>query len=203
MMPATATPRPRTGNDVVDLSEPFNARAHERRRLVERVLGHRELEAVQASGDPTATMWSFFAAKEAAYKLACKLGPRPVFSHRSFVVDCSLRWVEHEDRIFDLHVERLGSCLHAVASTAGARPLAVAAAAEYGTDPRMAVRRLLATRLARLLRCSAAMLAVVRDPAPESWDDLGPPRLLRYGVPVEADVSLSHDGGFVGFSACV
>ena len=33
------------------------------------------------------------------------------------------------------------------------------------------------------------MLAVVRDPAPDAWDDLGPPRLLRCGLPVAVVVT--------------
>jgi hypothetical protein len=74
---------------------------------------------------------------------------------------------------------------------------------DLGQDLGIAARRLLSTSLARHLGCSPAMLAVVRDPEPDAWDDLGPPRLLWYGVPLPTDVSLSHDGRFVAFAACL
>jgi phosphopantetheinyl transferase (holo-ACP synthase) len=196
-------PHALTGNDVVDLGDPHNHAAHERPRFVARVLADEEREALRGSAEPAAMLWSLYAAKEAAYKLVCKRGPRPAFAHRRFVVDPSLAWVRYGPRRFRLWVERDGDRLHAIASTGPSRPFAVAAAVDPAVDAGVAVRRLLSTSLARHLRCSAAMLAVVRDPAPEAWDDLGPPRLLRYGLPLATDVSLSHDGRFVAFSACL
>ena len=190
------------GNDVVDLGDPANAGAHERARFVARVCGDAERAAIAASSDKGALLWAFFAAKEAAFKLACKLGPRPVFAHRSFVVAPSLTSVRHEGRLFNLWVERDGDRLHAVAWTLGERPLAVAAQVDPAEDAGTAVRRLVAVSLGRRFASSPAMLAIVRDPAPEAWDDLGPPRLLRCGLPLDLDVSLSHDGRFAAFTAC-
>jgi phosphopantetheinyl transferase (holo-ACP synthase) len=197
------TLRPRTGNDVVDLGDPANVGADQRSRFISRVLADAEREAVRVSGDPTALLWTFVAAKEAAFKLACKLGPRPVFAHRSFVVDPLLSWVRHGGRRFHLWVDRAGDRVHAVVSTDESPPFAVAASIDPTQDPGIAARRLLSTSLARHLHCSAAMLAVVRDAEPAAWDDLGPPRLLRYGLPLATDVSLSHDGRFVAFAACL
>ena len=191
------------GNDVVDLGDPANAGAHARGRFVARVCAEEEQAALAASPDPSALLWAFFAAKEAAFKLACKLGPRPVFSHRKFVVDRALTSVRHEAHAFHLWVEREGDRLHAVAWTCGERPLAVATEIDAALDPGVAVRRLVAVSLARRFGSSAAMLAIVRDPAPDAWDDLGPPRLLRCGIPLDVDVSLSHDGRFAAFAACV
>ncbi len=189
------------GNDVVDLGDPANAGAHERARFVMRVCGEHERRALAWSTDPAALLWSFFAAKEAAFKLACKLGPRPVFAHRLFVVEPTLTAVRHGELVFHLEVEREGDLVHAVAWTGDDRPRAIARAVDPSEDLGIAARRLLVRSLTRDLHCSPAMLAVVRDPAPDAWDDLGPPRLLRYGLPVAVDVSLSHDGRFVGCSA--
>jgi phosphopantetheinyl transferase (holo-ACP synthase) len=191
------------GNDVVDIGDPANAGAHERPRWLARVCAEEERRALAVSREPGALLWSFFAAKEAAFKLACKLGPRPVFAHRRFVVARTLASVRHEGRAFRLWVERVGERVHAVAWTGGDRPLAIVAKVDPAGDMSAAARRLLAASLGRRLRCSPAMLAVVRDAEPESWDDLGPPRLLRCGLPVETDVSLSHDGRFVAFAACL
>jgi len=191
------------GNDVVDLGDPANAGAHERGRFVERGCGDRERAALAASSDPAGLLWSFFAAKEAAFKVACKLGSRPVFAHRRFLVEPSLTSVQHDGRTLRLSIERQGERIHAVAWTCGEPPLAIAASVSESDDLGRAARRLLVTSLARSFRCSAAMLAVVRNVEPEAWDDLGPPRLLRYGKPLDVDVSLSHDGRFVAFAACL
>jgi phosphopantetheinyl transferase (holo-ACP synthase) len=189
------------GNDVVDLGDPANAGAHRRARLVARVCGGPEREAIARSCDPTALFWSFFAAKEAAFKLASKLGARPVFAHRRFEVDASLSSVSHDGRAFRLAVDRDSDRLHVVAWVGGERPLAVVAEVDPTGDAGLAVRRLVVTTLARRLGCSPSTLAIVRDPEPAAWDDLGPPRLLRGGLPMVGDLSLSHDGRFVAFAA--
>jgi phosphopantetheinyl transferase (holo-ACP synthase) len=191
------------GNDVVDLGDPANAGAHGRARFVARICGEEERTALTTAGDPEALLWSFFAAKEAAFKLVCKLGPRPVFAHRRFAVDRSLTFVRYGAEVFPLSVEREGDRVHAVAWTGGERPIAIAASIDPSVDPSIAVRRLVAVSLARRFGSSPAMLAIVRDPSPEAWDDLGPPRLLRCGLPLDIDVSLSHDGRFAAFAACI
>jgi phosphopantetheinyl transferase (holo-ACP synthase) len=191
------------GNDVVDLGDPANAGAHERARFIARVCGDEERAALAVAGDPGGLLWAFFAAKEAAFKLVCKVGSRPVFAHRHFTVDPSLAFVRYGAQSFPLSVERDGDRLHAVTWTGGERPIAVAAPIDPRADPSIAVRRLVAVSLARRFGSSPAMLAIVRDPAPEAWDDLGPPRLLRCGVPLDIDVSLSHDGRFAAFAACI
>jgi phosphopantetheinyl transferase (holo-ACP synthase) len=66
-------------------------------------------------------------------------------------------------------------------------------------DARAVLRELVATAIG----CRPAELAIVRDPSPGSWDGYGPPRVVRAGAPVEVDVSLSHDGGFVAAAALV
>ncbi len=191
------------GNDVVDIGDRANAGAHERPRFVARVFDGEERRAIAASDEPAVLLWCFFAAKEAAFKLACKLGPRPVFAHRRFAVASTLAWVHHDGRAFPLWVDRVGDRVHAIAWTGGVRPFGAVSEVGPSEDPGAAARRLLATSVGRRLRCSPATLTVVRDADPAAWDDLGPPRLLREGAPVETDVSLSHDGRFVAFAACL
>ncbi len=201
------------GNDVVDLGDPWNARAHERSRLVGRICREEERSAVERSRDPAALLWSFFAAKEAAFKLACKLGPReagegphrptrPTFAHRLFEVEPELGFVRWEGRVFSLGVEREGELVHAVVWVGERIPFAGVAEVRAGADLGVEARGLLARSLAPRLGCSPSVLTVVREGDPASWDDLGPPRLLCAGTPVDLDVSLSHDGRFVAF-ACV
>jgi phosphopantetheinyl transferase (holo-ACP synthase) len=189
------------GNDIIDLGDVGNAGAHARPRLVSRVCCDAERERVMVSSDPLTLFWSLFAAKEAAFKLTCKVGVRPVFAHRLFVVDASLTSVSHDGRTFHLRIERVGDRLHAVAWTGGEPPIALATEADAAIAPGIAVRHLATTSLANLLGCTSGALTIAREPEPLAWDDLGPPRLLLAGLPLDLDLSLSHDGRFVGFAA--
>lgn len=178
------------GDDVVDLDDPDNVRSASRARFVARVCGDVEREALAGAPEPAALLWSFFAAKEAAYKVACKLGPPPVLAHRAFTVDPALTWVRAGDRVLLLRVERGPGWVHAVAwSGEGAPDASVGALA--GGSPSDAARALLCARV------GGPGLEVVRPATPGSWDGRGPPVLMRDGRPAGLDVSLSHDGRFV------
>ena len=141
------TLRAYVGNDVVDLEDPRTAGRHEDPRFLGRVLAMAERAELEASDDPFRELWAFWAAKEAAYKVASKLrGSPPVFAHATFVVTWTERtpgrWRGHvswEDVRVPVEVHRHGTALHGVATsgTAGAGALAGveplgAAGAEWG-----------------------------------------------------------------------
>jgi len=194
----------RVGNDVVDLGDPMNASAHTRERLVARVLHEDERALLRASQTPNELFWSLFAAKEAAFKVVCKIGPRPVFAHRRFVVASDLRSVRHADVVLELQVVTVAATyVHAIASTATRAPLHAVEPIALDANPTAAGRRHLCEWVARALDCEASELDVVRVPLAESWDGEGPPQLIRAGATLDADVSLSHDGRFVAFAAYV
>jgi phosphopantetheinyl transferase (holo-ACP synthase) len=197
------------GNDVVDLTDPAIAGHHENERFVARVCSEDERPRVATARD----LWSLFAAKEAAYKALVKLGGSPGFGHRSIRVAPDLASVTWRDLHLALRVTGDGDHVHAVAwreGSEGARPLArVVRTADLrgrkrkrdgdGEGAREVLRELVATAIG----CSPGELEVVRDPSPGAWDGYGPPRVLRAGAPVDADVSLSHDGCFVAAAALV
>lgn len=193
----------RVGDDVVDLDDPFIARTHERPRWLGRVLAESELAALRASRDPKTLLWSFFAAKEAAYKIAAKCRNPPPFAHRQFVVAPELRQIRYGKIVFDLVVEVEGACVHAVASTGVGARVAGIGIVEEGRDSGEVARRRLCQDVARHLRCAENTLGVVRTPSPERWDGFSPPILERDGRPSGVDISLTHDGRFVGFAAGV
>ncbi|MCC7384212.1 MAG: 4'-phosphopantetheinyl transferase superfamily protein [Deltaproteobacteria bacterium] len=128
-------PSARVGNDVVDLQDPEIADRHRSERFLRRVLADEEHARVVGASDASdaidakALLWTLFAAKEAAYKLAMKLGPRPVLGHRSFVVAEDLRSVRHGDRVFELSVTRTADLVHAVAFVGGEPELTAVAEA--------------------------------------------------------------------------
>lgn len=183
----------RVGNDVVDLEDPAIAQTHLRERFVARVCAEPE-RALLRHGDVKRTLWSLFAAKEAAFKALSKDGPL-VFAHRRFVVSADFRSVQYGAQALWLRVEVDGPCVHAVAWTDDETPLFGAAQIPDGADPSAEARALLLRRL------NVPGLRVEREATPGSWNGFGPPKLFRDGSRVNLDISLSHDGRFVGYAA--
>ncbi len=181
-----------TGNDVVDLDDPQIAGTHLRERFVARVCAEPERVCLARSEAPKALLWSYFAAKEAAYKVVCKLGPTPVFAHRRFVVADDFKSVRFDEHALSLWLERGAGFVHAVAWKGARAPSARVAECKAGLEPGLAARQLLLAELG-----GGEGLEVVRDPKPGSWTGRGPPRVVRHGLPLEVDVSLSHDGRWV------
>jgi phosphopantetheinyl transferase (holo-ACP synthase) len=181
-----------TGNDVVDLDDPLIAGAHLRERFVARVCAPVERERLARSPSPKALLWALFAAKEAAYKAVCKLGPAPVFAHRRFVVAEDFSRVQWGELTLKLRVEQTAAWVHALAWLGERAPSARVAALPAGVAPGAGARRLLLAALG-----GEEGLEVVRDPLPGSWTGRGPPRVERDGEPLPVDVSLSHDGRWV------
>ncbi len=184
----------RVGNDVVDLEDPAIAQTHLRERFVARVCAPSERALLAASADPKTTLWSLFAAKEAAFKAVSKDG-EVVFAHSKFVVTADFRSVGYEKYVLWLKVEVDGPCVHAIAWTDDEQPIFGVEPIGPDVDPSAAARALLVKRL------GVPGLTIERAPKPGSWNGFGPPKLFRDGVEVNLDISLSHDGRFVGFAA--
>ncbi len=83
------TPATFVGNDVVDLGGPRMLGKAGDARFVARILDEVEAAGVRASSDPDVELWSLWACKEAAFKMASKVrGTPPIFAHAAFGV----RW---------------------------------------------------------------------------------------------------------------
>jgi phosphopantetheine--protein transferase-like protein len=75
------------GVDVVDLGVGHVRDRTRDARFLERVFTDVERARIRAAADPEVELWSLWAAKEAAFKVASKvLGAPPVFRHRAFEV---------------------------------------------------------------------------------------------------------------------
>lgn len=192
------------GDDVVDLDDPGIAGHHLRERFVARVCTARERAALAVAPDPRRLLWTLFAAKEAAYKAAVKLGRSPGFAHRRFEVAPDLDAVAHADLTFHLRVEHGEGHVHAVATWRGEAPISGVERLDDGSPGAgAAARACLVRAVAAAIGCEPAALEVVRDAQEGSWDGFGPPRLVRGGGALGADVSLSHDGRYVSFAAAL
>lgn len=211
------------GNDVVDLGLSETRGKSADLRFLARVLTVAEQALVRDADDPDLALWCLWAAKEAGYKIAAKLGST-VFSHRTFAVswdrppilgERAAGAVCHRDLVISVRWELAGQCLHSTGAF-GLSPSelgAIASAATGWDDPRIAETAAPSEREAasatmpgsRQARALARWLLakrgideaqIVRERGPRGW---GPPQVWRRGErDPDCDVSLSHHGRFVG-----
>jgi len=189
------------GNDVVDLGDPAIATSHLRPRFVSRVLTEAERFRFAAAADPKAMLWACFAAKEAAYKAVAQVRPPPGFAYQRFEVAEDFKSVRFEDLVLHSKVWVSADRVTAVAWLGDEPQLAQVHEVARGSNPSAVARQALCVALAGQLGCDEGLLAVAREKVPGSWDGFGPPRVERDGVPVAAQVSLSHDGRFAAYAA--
>jgi phosphopantetheinyl transferase (holo-ACP synthase) len=214
---------PPIGNDVVDLSEPSARGKWRHRRFLERVFALREQDAILASPEPDRILWSFWAAKEAAFKVARKRDARLCFAPRSLEVIATPPVPQHPSAGLVLTPQgpvrirwtQAPTSLHAIGweDDGGSEPPSFRAGVELlvGEEIDRRLHELTARELAQALSpASRAARLLVKHLLRESaahevevlrsleGDALGPPRLYVEGLRRDdIDVSLSHDGDFV------
>jgi phosphopantetheinyl transferase (holo-ACP synthase) len=188
------------GDDVVDLADPEAASGAPHPRFDDRVFTASERDAIARSPEPNHLRWTFWAAKESAYKAARKLGSRVVFAPRRFEVRMlagDQATVGHEGSRWHVRVRRRDDAVHVVALGAPllrTEPL-VGFARVDSTDEDLsaAVRRFAIREIAASLAIDATRLAIARRGRI--------PVLTVDGEPTADELSLSHHGSVVGFAA--
>lgn len=158
-----------------------------------RVCTEAERDRLSRAVDKRVSFWSFFAAKEAAYKVAAKLGLRRGFAHKLFDVAEDQRSVWFGELELKLELQVEGSRIHALAWT-GQKP-------QWGLG--LVIDEARAGEVARegLLRALGdEALLVERKSAPGSWDGYAPPKVMKGASELPIDVSLSHDGRFAAWA---
>lgn len=65
------------GNDIVDLQHPDNQNKASNIRLLKKILTPLEILTVQQAANPNTMLWLLWSCKEAAYKVAIKMGIQP------------------------------------------------------------------------------------------------------------------------------
>jgi len=193
------------GNDVVDLRDRSVVSGPRHPRFDARVFAPPEHRALRESAAPNPLRWAFWAAKEAAYKVAKKLDDATIWSPIRFVVRFERELegaVEHAGREIPVRVELDAERVHAIAVDAiegFARVHSrVAELPSPGADPSAAVRALAREGLAPLVGARPEALEIARR---------GRIPVLRVGgAEAGLDLSLSHHGRFVAWaceaSAC-
>lgn len=185
------------GNDVVDLADPeaMPGRAHA--RFDARVFSPPERRAIAESREPVRERWLRWASKEAVYKCLRARDRTVFFSPVELVVErrgpsgADVRW---RDRVVPVRLDLGGDRVHAVAWDGSRGARVVTAVRRVGeADPGAAVRRLAVRELADALGEPEDVLRI------EKGEDRVPVLQCR-SRRVDASLSLSHHGRFVGFA---
>lgn len=203
---------PALGADVVDLAQAARS-PYVARRFAARVLSSRERARLGEADGAERGLWRYWAAKEAAFKLGCRLDPRMRFDHARFEVEgegargvvrhpeleAEVRWTEGEGWIHAVAFEaEPAAWLAAVeAMEPLAREVGSLAPVELASAPHHDSRaaRVLAHRLLAALGAPFD-IALIRTAGPTAVSGLdGAP--LGDQAARSWGVSLSHDGRFV------
>ncbi|MGI9431195.1 MAG: 4'-phosphopantetheinyl transferase family protein [Myxococcota bacterium] len=190
------------GNDIVDLRDADAQPGARHPRFDARVFCAAERAALAASSAPDRLRWVFWAAKEAAYKVARKLDPACVFSPSLCAVELErepIGVVAFGSMRFPFRVTEVNGGVHVVATHPSARQSRILlgsrelteAASRDAAAPGLAVRELALSQLSSCWPDSPG-LAVSREGRV--------PVLESGGVRVDADLSLSHHGRWVAFA---
>lgn len=194
------------GNDVVDLRDPANLPATLHRRFDTRVFTGRErrvLAAAATEEERHRLRWTLWAAKESALKCLRQVHPGLPFRPPEILVRIespSRGTVVHRGVELDLVLDVTDARVHVLAVGPGGNdPAAVhratrvepcTAAAAVAMSRR--VRELAAEEIGGLLGQPAGSIEVGRG------SRLAPPSARRDGRTLPVEVSLSHDGSWIG-----
>lgn len=194
------------GNDLVDLADPFARRKGVCLRYASRVLGPRELDWWEKSGDPALLLWTLWSVKEAAFKAFGKItGPIPFLPKRTLVTENpgdgtpEIRGTAETPWGVAVFLSlRRGDCIHTLCAPAREDVLDetrwhVAETAPGGDGSREA-RRAAGRALARHLGVNEKDIRILRD---RGAGTSPAPRAFLWERELPADLSLSHDGRYV------
>ncbi len=192
-------------------------------RFLKKILTDTEIEQVRCSGNPEAVLWSFWACKEAAYKVIRKKNSRAAFVPRRWSVRYQTSPDSHDglyplpegckdgevavcdsDKIY-VRLFTFPSYVHCTATDTPESMDRIVAGVDWlpelensrRADPSSFVRLRLSRRLADSLCLPEEIIRIVRK---KKNDGLGPPLLYISGIQSAIDISISHDGRYVAYA---
>ena len=204
---------PYVGYDVVDLREPANVVKSRNSRFLKKILTNAEIEFVQNAKDPDATLWSYWACKETAYKVIKKSCLDAAFLPRQWTVIFNKIESTHlegeviiprKNRVY-IHLFSNPQYVHCVGSdniTALDKLIWSVDILPEGKDgknidPSFFSRNCLGQDLAQYFSLNFHNIKIKR--ARENGE-LQPPRVYVSGKKTNIDISLSHDGRFIAYA---
>ncbi|MGM0404437.1 MAG: 4'-phosphopantetheinyl transferase family protein [Thermodesulfobacteriota bacterium] len=194
------------GNDIVDMDVP--GAKNKTARFTAKILALNETNYIRQSANPDVLLWAFWAAKETAYKVISKSHPDADFSplryHTAFsrskgnllpgIVETPHGRVTVNVFLFHTHIHCIGTNdipdrLDNVRW--GQQTI------DSSTCESTAVRELAIDHIARYCGLNTENLEIRNDMHNYGT---GPPILYVKGERASVDISLSHDGRFVGYA---
>ncbi|OPL12831.1 MAG: hypothetical protein AVO39_03980 [delta proteobacterium MLS_D] len=211
---STALPYFPVGNDIVDRADPEAAKKHLNGRFVSRVLTKREKRLFDESADPGLMLWSFWAAKETAYKIFSRIDrdisawPRlyeTYFQNTPGVNQPVTGRVVSGGMAATILLTPAADYVHCLGTAGTADDLTTIMYGLYRLPGPARGFRKLSRRVRNSLRESVAeetnvhidRVHIVREKGPRG---LLPPILVIDGKPAAACISISHDGSFAAFA---
>ncbi len=200
---------PRLGNDIVDLKEPANRDKSRDSRYLKKILTDAEIESVKKAQRADEALWSFWACKEAAYKVIKKSFPDAAFTPRLWQVtftDSESEYSEGEVKIPDNdgvfvrlfsnpdYVHCIGTLHPAVLDKL---IFGVEVLPEGEVNSSLFLLQCLARQLATRFSLNLDQIEIRRT---KQNNELQPPQLFIDGRTTDIDISLSHDGRFIAYA---
>jgi phosphopantetheinyl transferase (holo-ACP synthase) len=197
----------------VDLREPANAGESRNSRFLKKILTNAEIEFVQNAKDPDATLWSYWACKETAYKVIKKSCLDAAFLPRQWTVIFNKIEstysngeviIPGKDRVY-IHLFSNLQYVHCIGADVFTAldeliwsvDVLPEEKDEKNIDPSFFSRNCLGQNLAQYFSLNFHNIKIKR--ARENGE-LQPPRVYVSGRKTNIDISLSHDGRFIAYA---
>lgn len=210
------------GNDIVDLETPEARNKCRDGRFMKKILTDAEQSAVDRSDRPDAMLWAMWAAKESAYKAIAKSVPDASSAPLKYRVTIRRNDTEMVGGRMDGAVATPHGCvaitvffyervLHCIginghSPDTGTITLGYGKIDFSGRSERSVSRResdcVRALALADIARITGRAVGDMAIKNPGDAKGPRPPVLYYNGRRDELDISLSHDGRFVGYAVC-
>jgi phosphopantetheine--protein transferase-like protein len=197
------------GNDIVDLTHPQAIARYEDYRFVSRVLTLTEQEKLRSSSFPNQCLWSFWAAKESAYKAISRFFPLVSSSPKQYEVsmeDIGFPSIFHGMVTTpEMPVQIQGAVrtdyVHCLGVTGKEVDNQIIETGIYpiskDKDESSFVRELAKDRMAECLKTDFSQIQIRRKIIA---NQPGPPEVFVQGEKIPICISLSHDGRFAAFA---
>ena len=190
-------------------------------RFLKKILTDTEIEQLHHCDDPDKALWSFWACKEAAYKVLKKQTSDAAFVPRRWSVHFRSPCAQPEDQkpaeftTGDVLISEnksipfllfsSGAYVHCLAADrldvldkANWRIDVLPEGDQQSIDPSAFARSCLTRALSVFFGCDPRQIKIFR--AQDKDGELQPPVVSRDGIQSDIDVSLSHDGQFVAYA---
>jgi hypothetical protein len=196
----------------VDLKEPENAGKNRNSRFLKKILTDAEIECVKNAVNPDAALWSFWACKEAAYKVIKKSFPGIAFLPRRWQVFFDKSLSEYSEGT--VMVPETGPVfirlfsnfryIHCVSSdhraTLDKLICRVERLPQKAINPSLFLRERVKKNLADSFSLKFRDIEIRRK---RENGELQPPFVFVEGKKAAIDISFSHDGRFVAYAFSV